>query len=167
MAAEYDWTFQSTGQSGANFFAIQQEWARNVEECSDGRIAIQVLPIGAVVQYNETLDAISTGILTGHLADPSYFTGKDPAFGLIGNMVGAWSDPFEMRQFLEEGGGYEIYRELLEQYNLYLIDATSTGVEVFISKVLIRKIEDFKGGQAAGAGRPGAGSFHRLGCDAG
>ena len=145
LAAEYDWTFQSTGQSGANFYPIQQEWGRNVEACSDGRIAIQVLPIGAVVQYNETLDAVSTGILTGHLSDSSYFTGKDAAFGLIGNMVGAWSDPLEMIEFLEEGGGYEIYRELLEQYNLYLIGATSTGQEAFISKVPIRKVEDFKG----------------------
>ena len=145
QAAEYEWTFQTSSQAGDNFFPLQQEWARGVEECSDGQVAIQVLPTGSVVQYNETLDAVSAGILTGHITDPSYFAGKDPAFALIGNMVGAWSDPDEMRTFLAEGGGYEIYRDLLEQYNLYLIDATSTGVEAFVSKVPIRGVDDLKG----------------------
>lgn len=144
-AADYDWTFQTSSQAGDNFFPLQQEWARGVEECSGGRIGIQVLPTGAVVQYNETLDAVSAGILTGHITDPSYFAGKDPAYALIGNMVGAWSGPEEMRQFLKEGGGYEVYRELLKQYNLYLIDATSTGVEALVSKVPIRSVADLKG----------------------
>lgn len=145
MAADYDWTFQTSSQAGDNFFPFQQGWARGVEECSEAAIAIQVLPTGSVVQYNETLDAISTGILTGHITDPSYFAGKDPAFALIGNMVGAWSGPEQMRQFLEEGGGYEIYRELLAQYNLYLVDATTTGVEALVSKVPIQGVEDLQG----------------------
>jgi TRAP-type mannitol/chloroaromatic compound transport system substrate-binding protein len=145
MAADYDWTFQTSTQAGDNFFPFQQGWARAVEECSGGKIAIQVLPTGSVVQYNETLDAISTGILTGHITDPSYFAGKDAAYALIGNMVGAWEDPAQMRKFLAEGGGYEIYRKLLEQYNLYLIDATSTGVEALVSKVPIRGVADLKG----------------------
>ena len=145
MAADYEWTFQTSSQAGDNFFPFQQGWAMAVEECSGGKITIQVLSTGSVVQYNETLDAISTGILTGHITDPSYFAGKDPAYALIGNMVGAWSGPEQMRQFLKEGGGYEIYRELLEQYNLYLIDATTTGVEALVSKVPIRAVADLKG----------------------
>ena len=113
--------------------------------CSEGRVAIQVLPTGAVVQYNETLDAVASGLLTGHMTDPSYFAGRDPAFGLIGNMVGAWSDPREMIAFLEEGGGYEIYRELSELYGLHLIGATSTGLEALVSTVPIRSVDDLKG----------------------
>jgi TRAP-type C4-dicarboxylate transport system substrate-binding protein len=145
LAQEYDWTFQTSAQAGDNFFPIQQAWGDAVEECSGGRIAIQVLPTGAVVQYNETLDAAGAGILTGHITDPSYFAGKDPAYALIGNMVGAWGHPNEMIQFLEEGGGYEIYRDLAEQYGLYLITATSTGVESLVSTVPINSVEDLQG----------------------
>jgi TRAP-type mannitol/chloroaromatic compound transport system substrate-binding protein len=145
VAAEYNWTFQSSAQTGDPFFPIQQDWARAIEEESGGRIAIELLPAGAVVQYNETLEAAGTGILTGHLTDPSYFAGKDPAFAVIGNLVAAWEHPFQMREFLEEGGGYEIYRKLLEQYNLHLIGAAWTGVEAFVSKVPIRGVDDLRG----------------------
>jgi TRAP-type C4-dicarboxylate transport system substrate-binding protein len=144
-AADYQWTFQSSAQVGDPFYPIQQEWGKNIGEESGGRIAIEVLPTGAVVQYNETLEAVGAGILTGHLTAPSYFAGKDPAFALIGDMTAAWEHPFQMREFLEEGGGYEIYRQLLEPYNLYLIGAAWTGVEAFVSKVPIRGVEDLRG----------------------
>ncbi|HET6521487.1 MAG TPA: TRAP transporter substrate-binding protein [Geminicoccaceae bacterium] len=145
VAADYNWTFQSSAQSGDPFYPIQQEWGEKIGEASGGRIAIEVLPVNAVVQYNETLEAAGAGILTGHLTDPSYVAGKDPAFAVIGNLVAAWGHPFEMREFLEEGGGYEVYRELLEQYNLHLIGAAWTGLEAFVSKVPIRGVDDLRG----------------------
>lgn len=145
LAADYEWTFQSSAQAGDPFYPIQQQWGTAIEEASDGRIAIDVLPVNSVVQYNETLESAGVGIITGHLTDPSYFAGKDPAFALIGNMVAAWEHPFQMREFLEEGGGYEIYRELLERYNLHLIGAAWTGLEAFVSTVPIRTVEDLEG----------------------
>ncbi|MFD1378270.1 type 2 periplasmic-binding domain-containing protein [Fodinicurvata halophila] len=101
----YDLQFQSSDNSGTTTFEIQQDWAEKVGEMSDGRISVEMVPVGSIVEYNETLDAVGSGILDGHITDSSYFTGKDAAFALIGNPVGAYSSPAELRSFFNEGGG--------------------------------------------------------------
>ena len=145
VAAEYTWTFQTSGAAGDDVYRFQQEWCEWVKEDSKGRINVQVLPADAVVKYTETLDAVGANILQGDFTDPSYFAGKDPAFSLIGNMVGAWSHPSQLFDMMENGGGAEIFDKLLNTYNVKLLGVTSTGVEAFVSKIPIRKVEDLKG----------------------
>ncbi|SFC54284.1 TRAP transporter substrate-binding protein [Tropicimonas isoalkanivorans] len=143
--AEYQWTFQTSETAGEPQFKLKEKWAENVKKMSGGRIEITILPIGAVVPHNQTLDAVGAGILQGHLTDPSYFSGKDPAFGMIGNLVGAWGDPLEFVEFLKHGGGEEIYAKLVEPYGLHLIGGAATGVEALVSSKPIRTVDDLKG----------------------
>ena len=144
-AAEYEWKFQSSAQAGDNFFSIQQEWADRVGVMSKGRINIEIMPVGAVVPHNETLDAVGAGILQGHVTDPSYFAGKDPAFAMLGNLVGAYSHPMEMFRFIEYGGGKQLFNELVNPYGLQFVGAAATGVEAFVSSKEIRGVADLKG----------------------
>ncbi len=144
-AADYNWTFQTSETAGEPGFINKQKWAENVEKMSGGRIEIEILPIGAVVPHTDTLDAVGSGILQGHLTDPSYFAGKDPAFAMMGNLVGAWSDPFELIGFMQSGGGHELYAELVEPYGVHFIGAAATEPEAFVSSVPIRSVEDLKG----------------------
>lgn len=144
-AAKYEWTMQTSAQAGDNFFAIEQAWAKRVGIMSQGEININVVAVNSVVQYNETLEAVGAGILQGHLTDPSYFSGKDPAFAMLGNLVGAWSHPSQMVKFMEYGGGKEVYNKLVNPYGLQFIGAAATGVEAFVSKKPIRSVADFKG----------------------
>lgn len=144
-AAEYEWTFQTSETAGEPQFEIKKEWAANVEAMSDGKIKIEILPVGAVVPHDQTLDAVSTGILQGHLTDPSYFSGLDPAFGMLGNLVGAWGDPLEFIEYMKYGGGEQLYNKLVEPYGVHLIGAAATGLEAFVSKKPIRAVEDLQG----------------------
>lgn len=144
-AADYEWTFQTSETSGEPGFINKQKWADEVGRLSGGRIAIELLPAGAVVPHTETLQAVGAGILQGHMTDPSYFAGQDPAFAMMGNLVGAWSDPFELLGFMDSGGGNELYAELIEPYGLHFVGAGATEPEAFISKVPIRHVEDLKG----------------------
>ena len=144
-AAKYEWTIQTSAQAGDNFFPIEQAWADRVGVMSNGEISINLVPVNSVVQYNETLEAVGAGILQGHLTDPSYFRGKDPAFAMLGNLVGAWSHPSQMIKFMEYGGGNEVYNKLVNPYGLQFIGAASTGVEAFVSSKPIRSVADFKG----------------------
>ncbi|MEC9343287.1 MAG: TRAP transporter substrate-binding protein [Pseudomonadota bacterium] len=144
-AADYNWTFQTSETAGEPGFVNKQKWAESVKEMSGGRIEIEIVPIGAVVPHTDTLDAVGGGILQGHLTDPSYFAGKDPAFALMGNLVGAWSDPFELLGFMQSGGGHELYAELVEPYGVHFIGAAATEPEAFVSSKPIRTVEDLKG----------------------
>lgn len=145
QAAEYEWTFQTSETSGEPQFEMKKAWADNVEKMSNGRIAIEILPVGAVVQANQTLQAVRSGILQGHLTDPSYFTGQDPAFGMMGNLVGAWSDPYDFLDYMNNAGGETLYNKLVEPYGLHLIGAAATGLESLPSSKPVRSIADMKG----------------------
>lgn len=144
-AEEFSFKFQSSDPAGNPNFIIQQEWAQRVGDMSGGRLKIEMMPVGSVVEHNETQDAVGAGILDGHCTDPSYFAGKDPAFGLIGNPVGAWSDANEMLRFMNYGGGNELMRNLVEPYGLYFIGPSTTGLEAFVSKVPLEGVDDLKG----------------------
>ena len=144
-AQDHTFRFQSSDPSGNPNFELQQGWAEMVEERSDGRIAVELLPVESIVAHNETQDAIAAGILDGHITDTSYFAGKDPAFGLIANPVGAWSSPDEMFAFMEEGGGRELMNELVEPYGLHFIGATTPGLEAFVSDVPLEGVDDLQG----------------------
>lgn len=144
-AADYNWTFQTSETAGEPGFINKQKWADSLKEMSGGRIEIEIVPIGAVVPHTDTLEAVGSGILQGHLTDPSYFAGKDPAFAMMGNLVGAWSDPFELLGYMQSGGGNELFRELVAPYGVHFIGAAATEPEAFVSSVPIRTVDDLKG----------------------
>jgi TRAP-type C4-dicarboxylate transport system substrate-binding protein len=144
VAQDYSFRFQSSDPAGNPNFALQKEWAESVSEMSDGRIEVEMLPVESIVAHNETQDAIAAGILDGHITDTSYFSGKDPAFGLIANPVGAWSDPQQMFDFMEASGA-ALMNELVEPYGLHFIGATTPGLEAFVSKVPLEGVDDLKG----------------------
>ncbi|MDX5594231.1 TRAP transporter substrate-binding protein [Pseudovibrio sp. SPO723] len=145
MAQEYLFRIQSSDPAGNTNYQLQQEWAEMVKQKTDGRVEIQMLPVGTIVAHSETQDAVAAGILDGHFTDTSYFAGKDPAFGLIANPVGAWSSPQEMFDFINTGGGKELMNEMLQPYGLHFIGATTPGLEAFVSKVPLDGVDDLKG----------------------
>ncbi|SET20254.1 TRAP transporter substrate-binding protein [Paracoccus homiensis] len=145
FAADYEFKFQSSDPAGNPNFELQKTWAADVAEKSEGRIAIDLLPVESIVAHNETQDAIATGILDGHITDLSYFAGKDPAFGLMGNPVGAWSDPQQMLDFVDNGGGAELLNEIENPYGLQFIGATTPGLEAFVSAKPLEGVADLQG----------------------
>ena len=145
FAAEYNWTLQTSGAAGDDVTRFLEQFAQWVKEDTNGRIEIAIMPADSVVKYTETLDAVGANIIQMESTDPSYFAGKDPAFSLIGNMVGAWSDPSQLFDMMENGGGFEIFDGLLNQYNVKLVGVACTGVEAFVSKKPIRSVADLKG----------------------
>ena len=145
FAADYNFKFQSSDPAGNPNFVLKQDWAKRVGEMTGGRVAIEMLPVNSVVQHSETQDAVAAGILDGHITDTSYFTGKDPAFGLIANPVGAWSSPSQMLRFINYGGGKELMNEILQPYGLHFIGATTPGLEAFVSSKPLDSVADLKG----------------------
>jgi TRAP-type mannitol/chloroaromatic compound transport system substrate-binding protein len=145
LAQDFSFKFQSSDPAGNPNFVLQQGWAAGVSDKTGGRIAIELLPVESIVAHNETQDAIAAGILDGHVTDTSYFAGKDPAFGLIANPVGAWSAPQEMFDFMSKGGGNALMNELLEPYGLHFIGATTPGLEAFVSKKKLEGVADLQG----------------------
>lgn len=145
LAADFSFKFQSSDPSGESSFLIQKSWAERVEKMSGGRINIDLLPVGSILKHTETLTALKTGILDGHITSTAYFAGTDPAFGLLGNTVGAWSDTSQLLQFMNYGGGNELLTKLYAPYGVKFVGASTTGVEAFVSKIPLNGVADLKG----------------------
>ena len=122
-----------------------EEFARLVEEMSEGRLRIQVYGAGELVPALQTFDAVSQGIVEmGHGAS-YYWAGKAPAtqffaavpFGMNAQQMNAW---------LYSGGGLALWEELYAPFNLVPMPAGNTGVQMggWFNKE-INGITDIKG----------------------
>jgi TRAP-type mannitol/chloroaromatic compound transport system substrate-binding protein len=84
---------------------------------SEGRLRIDVQAAGAIVPAPQVLDAVSQGILDAGHSSPAYWYGKQTATALF---VGVPAGPFGMNHeefmgWMFEGGGIDLYNELLQQ----------------------------------------------------
>lgn len=142
---EVVWKAQSLWQAGTLPHQIFEEFAQRVTERSEGRLTIEALAVGSVVSSTESLDAVSAGILQAQHSGTVYFTGKDAAFALIGDPQGGFENPDQMLQWMENGGGLELARELYARYNVHFVGGAWYGVEALVSKKPLRKLTDFQG----------------------
>lgn len=123
------WRIQTLWQSGSVNQLAFERFCENVRAMSDGRMNITALASGAAVGLLETLDAVSQGLLDGHHPATVYWTGRDPAFGILGDLNGAYSMPYQAQEWAEVHGGVDLIREAYEQFDQYVIGVNWWGVE--------------------------------------
>lgn len=141
----YKWKMQSSESSSSTFFKLESAWVEDVKKMTGGRIQIELLSQGAVVPVTNVLDATQAGILQLYSADPSYFAGKNPVFAMMGNLVGAWEDPWMAYYFMKFYGGDELYNKVLEPYGAHMIGSTFFAMESLVATKPLRGVDDFKG----------------------
>lgn len=143
--AEDNWQIQTLWEGGSINQKVVERFADNVEQMSDGRLTIEVLPVGAIVAHNETLEAVGSGILTGQQSATTYFTGRDPAFGLLGDLNGGYEDPYQQTLWFYQRGGLELARELYAEHNIHYVGPVFWGVESLPMKERVEGIADLEG----------------------
>ena len=92
-----------------------------------GAVKIDVLPTKAVVPHRETIDAVANGILDGDLNAVSYFSGRDPAFAMIGDLIAGYDTVDQVRTFCMHGGGKEILQKLYDKYTKGKVHVVGCG----------------------------------------
>ncbi|HEX9648299.1 MAG TPA: TRAP transporter substrate-binding protein [Alphaproteobacteria bacterium] len=142
---QFSWKMQSLWQAGSINQKVFEAFCARVGEITGGRLVIEPLPVGTVVAYNETLDAVAAGLLDSMHGGTGYFAGKDPAFSLLADLNGGYDNVRQLHMWLDYGGGIELGRELFAQYGSYYVGAVSWGHESIPSKKPIRSLADFKG----------------------
>jgi len=138
MVTTWPKNFPGLGMAAENF-------ARLVEEMSDGRLTVHVYGAGEIVPAMEVFDAVSQGVVDAGHGAAYYWKGKVPASVFFTSM------PFglnaqEMNGWLHYGGGLELWQEAYAPYNLVPMAGGSTGVQMagWFNKE-INSVEDLKG----------------------
>ncbi len=126
----YQWKLVTTWPKNFPGLGLAPEnFAKNVERMSSGRLKIKVYGAGQMVPALEVFDAVSQGTAEiGHGA-AYYWKGKIPA-SVFFTSVPFGLNAQEMNSWLHYGGGLELWRELYEPFNLIPFAAGNTGVQM-------------------------------------
>ncbi len=144
-ADKFKWRAGSTWTPAINLIETDRYFIKIVNQMAGGRLSITHHPAGEIVGAFELFDAVSKGALEGGFDWPSYWTGKNTAFDLLGS-VNFWFTPNDYFTWVYHGGGLELIRELFGKYNLYYIPTGMTPSESgFRTNKPIKSLADYKG----------------------
>jgi TRAP-type mannitol/chloroaromatic compound transport system substrate-binding protein len=119
-----DWPKGSPGlQSSAD------RLSQRISAATNGRIAVEVFPAGALVRGFETFDAVGAGVAEMYHSAEYYWEKNSSAFnffasvpfGLTANELSAW---------VQHGGGQEIWDGLSAQFNIKPFLCCNTGAQM-------------------------------------
>ena len=115
------WKIQSHLPTGHLVYQAEQAWVNNVNVMLGGRLQLELLPGGAVVPQNETIDAIGYGIIDGDITTPAYFAGRDKGFAMLADLIGGYDDWTQAFAWCEFGGGKELFQKAYDKVNQNLL----------------------------------------------
>ena len=76
---------QSVIPTSADEVTMLKDFAADVAALTNNSVTFEILPAGAVVAVNDTLDAVDKGVIEGGFAWTHYWSGKHPAAALFGS----------------------------------------------------------------------------------
>ena len=101
-----------------------------------------------MVSHRETPEAVAGGVLDGDWTSIPYFSGREPAFALLGDLISGYDTPTQMRWFCQYGPGEEALQDALDSYTGGRIKVIGCGPysrEALAAAVPIRGFADLKG----------------------
>ncbi|CZF81536.1 Lactate-binding periplasmic protein precursor [Grimontia celer] len=138
----------STQSGGYSFGYLKENWLPKLEEMTDGEVSIELLPIKSVMPRNETPEGVAAGILGGDLTSIAYFSGRNPAFAILGDLIAGYDSPKQVQEFCRNGGGAEALQTLWDKTlpgRIHVVGCGAVSKEALVSKVPIRSVDDLKG----------------------
>ena len=148
-AAQETWQVQTSMTAGESYYQnIEQHWLPKLEAMTRGELTIELTPVGSVVPYNETMDAVALGVLQGDITSTSYFAGRNKAFSVMGDLIAGYDAPEQIALFCYHGGGRELIQELYDEFTNGQVQVIGCGTparEAFVSTVPIRSVADLEG----------------------
>src|SRR5215216_3291645 len=112
---------QSVIPTSADEVTMLKEFAADVASLTNNTVTFEVLPAGALVPVNDTLDAVDKGLIEGGFAWTHYWSGKHPAATLFGSPAagsGVGMDNFAWVSWFLYGGGSQLYDQLWKEMKM-------------------------------------------------
>jgi len=110
-------------------FGTAEHIAKRVAEATDNKFQIRVFAAGEIVPALQVLDAVQNGTVECAHSPPYYFVGKDPTFA-FGTAVPFGLNARQQNAWMYHGGGLELMRGLMKDYNIIHFPAGNTGTQM-------------------------------------
>ena len=140
---------QTSTQSGAfEYTYVVETWGPRLEAMSGGELKLEFNPINSIVDRKDTPEAVMAGVLTGDLTAVSYFTGRDPAFAILGDLIAGYDSVDQVQTFCRHGGGRDALQELWDATlpgAVHVIGCAAAAKEALVAKVPINSVAELEG----------------------
>ncbi len=141
LAADHKLRIQTHFSANSTPGELINQFIDDVEAMSNGSLEIQMHFNAEVVAQNETLGAVSQGILDCDMTGASGNVGKDVGFQFAGDIMGGYDTPYQFLAWFHHGGGREVVQtHLYDPLNVHLVGLWLQGHESLSS---IRPLENF------------------------
>lgn len=162
--AETKWKYQSMWAPSITLWRGDKYFGDLMNILAKGDLAIKFYPGGTLVKTsNQIFDAVQAGSIQMATDWPSYWEGKNSAFGLI-TSTPVWLTPSDYMLWFWQAGGLELAQELYGKYNLvwypHSVTAPESGMR---SNKPIYKGSDYKDVKMRQCGRVQAQILKDLG----
>lgn len=147
MAADkpIKWKAQSMWSAAELSHKTFVDFCARVKVLTNGRLEITPYSAGTIVPTFEALDALQNNVIQCMHMWSGYFSGKEPGFSPISDLVNAYSEPWQKDAWMYYKGGWELLNEMYKPYNAYAVGWMFWGIESMVSTKPIGRMEDFKG----------------------
>ncbi len=149
VSAETVLKLQTSTQSGAYEFQYMSEvWGKRLEAMTGGDIKTEFFPINSIVNRSETPEAVMAGVLGGDLTAVSYFSGRNPAFAILGDLIAGYDSVDQTQSFCRYGGGRDALQALWDSTlpdAVHVVGCGAASKEALVVKVKIESVDDFAG----------------------
>jgi len=117
-AAQFKWKLQSAHPAGAPQIDLLNKMVADIDKMSGGRLKIEVLASGAIINPFEILDGVNKGVIECGQWWTHYSMGKNPSGSLFSSPLGGAGSGLDMMNHLSwylNGGGRGLYVEYYQK----------------------------------------------------
>ena len=140
------WKVQSVWDAGTVGYDLFEEWAKSIEEKSDGELIIKPYPAKSVAADNNGLfEAVRNGVLQGMNPFTLYWSGKIPASVFLSSYPAGPDQPHHWDILFYSMGMLEKTREIYEKYGLFYVGPIQHDANIIHSKKPVNSLDDLKG----------------------
>ena len=144
-AQVFEWRVQTVWPPGLLAYEPFLRFTERVEEMSGGRLLIEPFPAGAIVGTFDKFDSVIAGVFEAYHSWPSYWVGKEPAFGSMPGITMGFPKSWQLDAWFWERGGIELARRLYAQFDLFYVGPQMYGTESIHFRVPVHSIADLQG----------------------
>lgn len=141
----FSWRLASVWGEGTFQYEGDRRFAEKVTELSNGRLTITTYGAGQIVPTSGVFDAVRNGTVECGGDWPSYWTGYDTAFDLLGSQVLGFTN-IDYLVWIYGADGMSYYKDMYGKFGMEYFPVAMSGMESGIrSTKKITGLDDLKG----------------------